>query len=69
VIAFDADDTLWHNERLFIAAQAEFRRILARYQSPDWIDARLNQTEAAQFTAFWLWDQRLCALDDRTASS
>ncbi len=25
VIAFDADDTLWHNERLFVDAQAKFQ--------------------------------------------
>ena len=27
-IAFDADDTLWHNESLYHASQDELRRIL-----------------------------------------
>jgi putative hydrolase of the HAD superfamily len=45
VIAFDADDTLWHNERLYTEAQASFRRLLGQYQSPQWIDERLYQTE------------------------
>jgi len=45
MIAFDADDTLWHNERLYTEAQASFRRLLGQYQSPQWIDERLYQTE------------------------
>src|SRR5688572_9479514 len=28
VIAFDADDTLWHNERLFSLTQEKFRELL-----------------------------------------
>ena len=44
-IAFDADDTLWHNERLYHAAQADFRRMLAHYHDPQWIQERLYQTE------------------------
>jgi len=45
LIAFDADDTLWHNERLYTEAQASFKRLLGQYQSPQWIDQRLYQTE------------------------
>ena len=45
VIAFDADDTLWHNEHLFRQVQAEFKALLAQYHSPDWIAARLYETE------------------------
>jgi hypothetical protein len=26
VIAFDADDTLWHNERLYVSAQTKFKQ-------------------------------------------
>ena len=44
-IAFDADDTLWHNERLYVNAQARFRQLLSHYQPPAWIDERLYQTE------------------------
>ena len=45
VIALDADDTLWHNERLFHATQSQFREMLSGYHSPEWIDARLLATE------------------------
>ena len=46
IIAFDADDTLWHNERLYIAAQTKFKNLLAHYHSSEWIAERLDQTEA-----------------------
>jgi putative hydrolase of the HAD superfamily len=45
VLAFDADDTLWHNETLFRDAQNEFRRLLARYHDEEWIEQRLYETE------------------------
>lgn len=32
IIAFDADDTLWHNERLYSKAQDKLAEILARYE-------------------------------------
>ncbi|MFY0580465.1 HAD family hydrolase [Cystobacter fuscus] len=44
-IGFDADDTLWHNESLFADVQEQFRRILIRYHSPQWIDRELLETE------------------------
>lgn len=44
-IALDADDTLWHNERLFQASQQAFRGLLARYHDPEWIEERLFRTE------------------------
>ena len=31
VIAFDADDTLWHNERLYLHTQARLVDLLAPY--------------------------------------
>lgn len=45
VIAFDADDTLWHNERLFRGTEREFRLLLARYHDEAWIEKRLFETE------------------------
>ncbi len=45
VIAFDADDTLWHNETLYARAQAQFKELLAQYCSPECIDQQLYQTE------------------------
>ena len=34
LIAFDADDTLWHNEDLYRDARDEFRVLLAAYDPP-----------------------------------
>jgi putative hydrolase of the HAD superfamily len=45
MIAFDADDTLWHNENLYHNAKVTLTRILANYGEPDAIQARLDQTE------------------------
>lgn len=45
LVAFDADDTLWHNEPLFAESTARFREMLSQYDPPEWIDARLYETE------------------------
>lgn len=45
VIAFDADDTLWENERLYVNAQAKLVKLLAHYHSPEWVNERMYQTE------------------------
>lgn len=45
IIGFDADDTLWHNERLYVRAQDQLKAILARYLVDDQMDEHLNQTE------------------------
>ena len=34
IIAFDADDTLWHNERLYTAALDGLKQLLAPYALP-----------------------------------
>jgi putative hydrolase of the HAD superfamily len=52
VIAFDADDTLWHNERLYVNAQARFAQLLAHYHNPEWIGERLYQTETQNIQHF-----------------
>ncbi len=52
LLAFDADDTLWHNERLYAEAQMQFRQLLSRYHPPEWIDARLYQTEIRNLEHF-----------------
>ena len=44
-IAFDGDDTLWHNEGLFSMTQERFRALLAGTVSADELDARLLATE------------------------
>ncbi len=52
VIAFDADDTLWHTEPLYVAAQQEFRTLLGRYSDAQWINDRLLETEARNLAHF-----------------
>jgi len=45
IIAFDADDTLWHNENHYHSAKITLTKILADYGEPDAIQAKLDQTE------------------------
>jgi putative hydrolase of the HAD superfamily len=45
VIAFDADDTLWHSESVYAAAQEEYRRLLAPYAEAETVNRVLHQTE------------------------
>ena len=44
-IAFDADDTLWHNEKLYHTGRDRFHQILAKYQLEPGIDEILDETE------------------------
>lgn len=44
-IGFDADDTLWHNERLFRLTQDRFATLLADHVAADDLRARLEATE------------------------
>ena len=44
-IGFDADDTLWHNERFFRVTQERFRTLLADHADPDHLDERLLDAE------------------------
>lgn len=44
-IAFDADDTLWHNERFFQITQARFQSLLGDYADPDHLSDRLLEAE------------------------
>jgi putative hydrolase of the HAD superfamily len=45
VIAFDADDTLWHNESLYTSVQDRFKELLATYEPAEVVEQRLYQTE------------------------
>ena len=45
LIAFDADDTLWHNEHLYAGSQAVLVELLSHYHPPEWVRERLYQTE------------------------
>lgn len=44
-IGFDADDTLWHNERFFQLTQAHFAQLLADYTARETLMARLLAAE------------------------
>ncbi|WGW05345.1 HAD family hydrolase [Tropicibacter oceani] len=44
-IGFDADDTLWHNERFFHLTQQRFAELLADHAPRDHLDARLLAAE------------------------
>jgi len=45
MIAFDADDTLWHYERLYAQAQAKIAKLLILFGTSKEIDAHLNRVE------------------------
>lgn len=52
LIAFDADDTLWHNETLYSVTQEKFKRLLAPFQDAATIDRRLYATEIRNLQLF-----------------
>jgi putative hydrolase of the HAD superfamily len=52
VIAFDADDTLWHNERLYLRAQARLKELLSHYLVDNQMDERLYRTEMRNLAHF-----------------
>ncbi len=45
LVGFDADDTLWHNERVFRLSQDRFAALLADHAPPDALRARLDAAE------------------------
>ncbi|SEJ21087.1 putative hydrolase of the HAD superfamily [Pseudooceanicola nitratireducens] len=45
VVGFDADDTLWHNERFFQLTQDRFATLLADHAEPDHLAERLLAAE------------------------
>ena len=47
IVAFDADDTLWHTERAFRLTQDRFRELLADHAEPDHLAGRLLAAERA----------------------
>ena len=52
VVALDADDTLWHNEPLFLDTKNKFQKLLATYHSPEWVEQRLYETEVRNLEHF-----------------
>jgi putative hydrolase of the HAD superfamily len=51
-IAFDADDTLWHNERIFISIKDKFTDLLDDYHEKKWVERRLDETEVVNIKHF-----------------
>ncbi len=52
IIGFDADDTLWHNERLYVRAQEQLKALLSNYLVDEQMDERLYQTEMRNLEHF-----------------
>jgi putative hydrolase of the HAD superfamily len=52
LIAFDADDTLWHNESLYQATAARLAEILAPYNPDGRVQAELFQTEMQNLATY-----------------
>jgi putative hydrolase of the HAD superfamily len=51
-IAFDADDTLWHNERIFLSAKKKYQELLEGYHDHEWIEQRLDEAESRNILHF-----------------
>jgi len=51
-IAFDADDTLWHNERLYSMTQERFSQMLSAYQADEIVQQELYKTEMRNLALF-----------------
>ena len=52
VLAFDGDDTLWHNETHFELTQGEFRDLIKRHVPDVDVGARLFATEMANLKLY-----------------
>lgn len=52
LIAFDADDTLWHNETLYHAVQDRFYALLAPYMEREPLEQELFTTETGNLSYF-----------------
>ena len=48
LLAFDADDTLWHNETVFRLTEERFARVLSAYAEPDHLMERLLEARVRQ---------------------
>jgi putative hydrolase of the HAD superfamily len=52
VVAFDADDTLWHNEVLYASTQERLERLLAPYHADGRVQEELYKTEMQNLPYF-----------------
>ena len=60
MIAFDADDTLWHMESLFHLTHEKYAAMLSHYHSAKWIEKKLFETEMRNLKHFG-YGRDLCA--------
>ncbi len=51
-VAFDADDTLWHNEDLFQDVQREYEELLSRWADVETIGERLHEIQMTNLSRF-----------------
>ena len=51
-IAFDADDTLWHNESIFHETTLSFKNLVAHYVAPESLEERLYVVERRNLALF-----------------
>ena len=51
-IAFDADDTLWHTERIFISTKEKFSALLSEFADKTYIEQHLDETETHNIKHF-----------------
>ena len=52
LIAFDADDTLWYTEQLYLDARAQFDDIIRPYTPPPDLNDRVHETEIRNLPYF-----------------
>jgi len=52
MIAFDADDTLWHAEVIFKEAQDKFCQILSAWHDPEFIHKTLFEIETGNIALY-----------------
>ncbi|EAQ65905.1 hypothetical protein MED121_01800 [Marinomonas sp. MED121] len=51
-IAFDADDTLWQNEEIFMKAQETFINMLTQYHDKEYISSHLAEIQVRNLAVF-----------------
>ncbi|MGH9186646.1 MAG: HAD family hydrolase [Acidimicrobiales bacterium] len=52
MVAFDGDDTLWHNESIFSVTHERFQALMAPFVAPEVIDERMFATEMKNLRLF-----------------
>jgi putative hydrolase of the HAD superfamily len=52
VIAFDADDTLWHNEVIYSLTQDKLKQLLSKYRDPEGLEQELYEVERRNLRYF-----------------